>query len=354
MAAKRRSSKQPASKNFSVCPNCQCKYACDSSLKLQELPCPDCGHYSSDQVEVNRGQFHHKLLIASIGLLTIPTLVILDWLSIEVGSAIGGLAGVLIMLGHLIVAVRNPNRNVDSNLRRSSKLIESEQIKRFVAGNPPAESYHGLLPLLYRQVAILLIMGIGIIGIVSAEALRRVNGWVTNHGVFPGVVGPGDHFTVHFDEKGRRSLGSIWGGTGKVLVKIGEYGYSSVGLSATTQVEPQIEGRTVPRREKYFRPWLKIQIPETENLAWRQCDLRLNLDVTFPVRSNVQAPGAKSINYDMSRATLRKDISVVMSSPHAGEIYLNAWILGGIGGFVLLVICSYAMMRSSALQVSPI
>lgn len=364
MAAKRKSSQSKSAPKTVECLRCHCRFVGGPKLDAKTCPCPDCGHYAAEQFAAERARRHFKIFVASFSLILPPTLIGFGLITIAEGCTLSGLIGILAVVGHLVVATRNTNLDIGANLKRANALIDAHQLNRISAGDPTAETIVEPTRPMRRQFATVLVMSLCVVGIVSAEVLRRANGWVRNDSIFPEVVGPGDSFTVDFsdinggsyeerntDLEGLRSLGGIWEGTASIRTKV-DAGYANIGIQASTRTDGEkLEGRRISsKKERPFTPWMKGRVSNLANLAWRQCDLEVSLGIKYPVRSSNQGKDASEVNYQFGTAQRSKDMSLVLSSPHAGKFYLGTALIGGLGGSVLLVICSYAMTRSSSPQ----
>jgi hypothetical protein len=307
-------------------------------------PCPGCGLYQPDMVGSERSRRHWYLFWASLVLLALPLLLgATDLLSFSTTSLIGGGVCAALLLGHVLVDLRNPNRNLDANQRLAQERVERGDLWVPPDSRPqPAEADAGFAADTGRSPAHLVayvLLGLGMLSFLLPELLRSARGWVENPGWYPAVAGPGDEVYTYFPDR-ISSVKGYWNAQANAqVVNANEAGLASPQLRVTSKTDSWGNSISVKSSEKNSssRLWASVLLPRDPNLAGQTLRIKIDMMVTYPAMQgngfeNVQS----SFNYT---ANLR------LSAPQSGSQYRACWWGGMLTGLVLALLSGLLLAK---------
>jgi hypothetical protein len=313
-------------------------------------PCPTCGLYQPDMVAGQRMTGHilsgvfgfgAALALAITGVtLYFPDRVTM-WLGVAVGTAT--------VLGHFLVALRNPNRDTAANRERARQMLRSGDLERLRGETPDLAAGRlprwGLRPV---HAVALVGMALGNVLFVAADLARLACGWPMNPQWHPGVVGPGDTSRLYFDE-GFGSVKGLWRGKCTAwTLNERELGLGPVPLKVTTNQD--MWGNVIwfdqgKESNNSVDPWVEVRVPDSPQIAGKRLDVRAELIAEFPVwHFN---------HFDNEQRTLTRTAALqIAATPGAGAIYRKLWHGGafaaaaGLGLMsLILTIAAWSMSR---------
>lgn len=317
-----------------------------TSLKndVEMQPCPTCGIIQPDMVGDTYATGHGCLLVILailLGILGVFVIlreeIVLFPLYLGTWIAVGICA--LGALGHIWMAKRNFNRDLEANRQEAREAIQKNDLRLEKPGHleqPLLATIPRRFGMGERIVFFLLFLGIG--SFASAEIARLVSDWPLNHDCEPVVVGPGDDLTIYLSDE-VSSLKGLWNGQAAVeVLNARELGLKSNRLPASSKNDNwgnYIWGKRV--ETKNSRLWTRIVIPKEEDLAGRKMNLNIILDVKYPA-----AEGSGFLNEEQ---TFEHAAELHLSSPHAGLVYRFLWWGGGVMGGLLVLLSGYWLKR---------
>src|SRR5690606_8521178 len=231
------------------------------------------------------------------------------------------------------IALWDPNRDLEKNLSVAEGLVAQRIIRdvRLPARKPtrPVEPTHGLG---WTRTGLLAVAALSVGAMVSAEVVRRHQGWICNRGL--GVLGPGESFTVDF-QNNTPSSGGRWSGEplDPQIVLTEERAVAIQGLTSATHTHRWGDEIASSTSEKPFAPWSTVTLPARDELSWRRMKLKVRLDALFPDHRG------DDVFIDATKK-FRKTLDVTLSAPGAGQSYAQLWRFGGLGGAIAFLLAN--------------
>jgi hypothetical protein len=318
-------------------------------------PCPTCGFYQADMVGVRRS-FRHWVLFW-IALACLAVVLFLTLIEVIPYNAAAWLAVVLflgVVTGHLLIALSNPNGNMDANLQKAKENSRAGVLQVCTPGDPmqaeQAPRRHGLSA---GYLVCFALMGLGVIGMASSELVRLARGWPLNKDWYPQVVGPGDSPYVYFPNK-ITSVKGFWQGRPAVTVENArDLGLGNPQLRAEAQNDNW--GNTIQIGSKESKTstktlWTRVHF-DPQLAAGKEVRLKIDLAITYP-----KLMGDKS--WDPATEQHSLSTAVRLASPKAGSTYRSFFWWGLVFGGVLILTFSIVLallargLRNRALPTS--
>jgi hypothetical protein len=308
--------------------------ALENEVDLQ--PCPGCGLYQPDMVGSRRGRWHRYLFLAALPVfLVVFILVLADLVSYATASwVLAGTAGVL-ALSHLVTDAFDPNRNLEANQRLAERRVEDGDLwvpeKRRRAEGRGEEVGSGRTA---AHLLCYLLLSAGAVALAAPELLRLSLGWPTNPDWTPMVAGPGDDPYIWFPEK-VTSVKGYWSGNALARVtNAADVGLKQPIVQATTKTStwPQTIRAKRSERNSSSTLWVRVHLPEQQDLAGKTLQLQLELNVSYP------APMAGQERWNELRQQFRHTATIRLADPNAGHTYKTAWWAGLVGGTLLTLV----------------
>jgi hypothetical protein len=161
--------------------------------------------------------------------------------------------------------------------------------------------------------------------------LRVANAWPVNSQAKPSIVGPGD--TVHIElPDSVRSIDGRWRATPTVVIENArEFGVEPTTIQATSRTgDWGVKLWTDSPSERAANLWVDLQLPEDERLAKKTVELRIEMEVAYPVLRGGNT-------FDDRREKFTNTLKLQTATPHAARSNLLSYIVagGGIAGMVL-------------------
>jgi hypothetical protein len=323
--------------------------------EIDQQPCPGCGLYQPDMIGAARARRHWWVFAATlVALLTLLILALTEVLAYSTTAWVAAGVAAAVLLAHLLIDGNNPNRDLESNHRLALARVESGDlwVPRGSATNPTdVEAFAGSGWSPAHTVAYAL-LGLGLLGFLSPEALRLVRGWPQNREWFPVVAGPGDEVYTYFPDK-ITSVKGYWKGNATARVdNWRELDLPSPELKKPTSKNDDWGGRggTIRIGSKESKTsthavWVKLQLPQGANLEGKTLRLHLDLAVTYPQLG--KGPDGKDV-WNEAVAPFKRDSSIKLSSTRAGQRYRSWWWGGMTTGALLLVVSGVLVARLSS------
>lgn len=299
--------------------------------EVDERPCPHCGCIQPDMIGQKKANAHLGLMcagvVAALVLLIMAAIPSATWMPYSRAASILGVISTLVLLAHWFIALGNPNSNRDKNRAKAEKLIEAGEMEAVrkpredrAEGDPKALAAGAMMWLLLSTT--------GTVLIAIPVLLKAVSGWVSNDGLKPEVVGPGDRVRVYFDTR-IDAVQSRWSGIPTATATLADG--RRVSLPATSKSDSWGGQMSVKSSEKNTHPTLWADLTLGADIP---PGAALKIDVTMDVRYPTMGGGNNFVD-GSTRATLKRDLA--LSSAGAGHTYwLTLWAM--IGGAVLLAV----------------
>jgi hypothetical protein len=181
---------------------------------------------------------------------------------------------------------------------------------------------------------------------VSCDVLRWVQGWPSNAGWRPEVIGPGDSAWV-FLPKTIQSLKGHWNGQADALLETTDAPGVFIPVAASTRTDGWGHMIEVKQGESNSTQhlWIRIQMPDDPKLAGKKVRVHMALNVAFPV-----------LDWNQHQFHIRQDAvehieEIDMAPSGAGTTFWLAWYAGTIFPYmVLLALQFYCMSRAYHLK----
>lgn len=335
------------------CSVCGCTYgfASSSSLWNKLCACPTCGWMEEDTSRKRCDALHLSLAVASLVFVGFLYVAAFFQMAIPAWCTYAGLGGLTLVIAHSAVAAWNPNRSPQRNLERALQLaadggvsVVKDAGQRSRASSPPANAIS------WFRLALLGVAAASVCAMVTAEVVRRQQGWVDNERL--GVLGPGDTFTLTFSTD-QHSIKGLWTGhvTPEFVFTPKRTGALN-GLTGTTLTRHW--GDTIGRDDEAIytltntiTPWATITLPNREELNWRSAKLSVKMGVTYPVLKKMPDPKSKfgfekKAFLDESLG-LKETFDVVLSVAGARQSYHTLWQFGGLGGAFMFLLANFGL-----------
>jgi hypothetical protein len=321
-----------------ICSVCggECRYRTSHLTGRNVCPCPSCGWIPQEPTQVRRAQLH--FVVAAAAAVVLGGLFVAAFLGLGIPTwcLIAGIAGLACVVLQGAIAVWNPNRNLEKNVSVAEGLV-SRGIIRDISRprrkpTRPSGPTHGLG---WGRTGLIATAALCVIAMVSAEVARKHQGWIFNREL--GVLGPGDSFTVTFENL-TPSIGGRW--TGEPLdpqIVLTEQHKSAIeGLTSATHTQIWREEINSSMSDQVFAPWSTVSLPARDELSWRRLTLEIRLDATFPEHRGGDV-------FDNATKKFRKTLDVTLSAPGARHRYSQIWRIGGLGGAIAFLLANLAL-----------
>jgi hypothetical protein len=249
----------------------------------------------------------------------------------------------LMIVGHSLLLLWNPNRNLISNRNRCKKLVLSntmqvlrEETPDRAAGHLPRWGFgpaHGLA---------LVGMAFANLLFVAAELVRAACGWPMNPEWIPGVIGPGDESRLYFAERFYSVKGYWSGEPSATALNARELGLGEAALPADTKRDSWPRTIYVDNGEgsKAETPWVEVRIPDSPALGGKQLQVRADLTAVFPV---LHGDHYEEEQRDFARTTTVR----LAARPGAGRLYAHVWHGGGFAGAAWFGLMSLVLVAAA-------
>lgn len=308
--------------------------------EVDERPCPHCGCLQPDMIGQEKANSHLGFMgfaaAAALALLIMAIIPSATWMPYSLAAYILGGISAVVLVAHWAVALGNPNSNKARNREKAEKLVDAGEMEAVrkpsedrAEGDPRAVVAGAMVWLLAATVGLLLIL--------APVILKAVNGWSSNDGLKPDVVGPGDTVRVYFDTS-IDCVSKLWSGSPQATATAGG---KSITLSATASNDTWGMQMSVKNSQKNTRPtlWADVTIPKDDALAGQTLALTVKMDVRYPTMQ-----GGNNFGDGRTQATLTRDLR--LSAVSAGASYrLTFWAM--VGGAVLMAVAGVILSTSA-------
>jgi hypothetical protein len=315
----------------------RCRLAATDSTGL--LPCPACGTCQPDTIGSVQATGHGCLVVILFVLLAVlVTGIILQSFDVFwvlphflVPWIAMGLC-LLAALGHIALARRNFNRDLEANRREAEEAIKKNTLVLVQSGQRPQPAPDPIRQRMGvgRSIAFALLL-VGTAAAGSAEIVRLGARWPLNSACDPVVIGPGDTAFVYLPDK-VTSIKRLWNGRASVsLINAQELGQAQF-LQAEGKKDSWsrlIWGKDTKPHDTWL--WAQVTVPEDAALAGKQLNLRITLDVKYPASQG-------ALSFQDQYQTFGHTAVVNLASSHAGLYYLVLWWGGGAAGGMLVLL----------------
>jgi hypothetical protein len=332
--------------------------AARNALRLGLLPrsCPTCGLYQPDMVASRRFRFHFVVFICLLcglvlagdggilGVIFMSQEPVFTQIASWLAAGVVGMA----LVAHLLVDLKNPNRNPQANLEAGRAAVHNGSLVEVAAGDEKTarEPLVGAAWRPKRQFSLYGILFIALLLTPCGEVLRLANGWPLNRGCDPAVVGPGDRVQIRFPAT-VASVKGLWRADGSAVI----LNAANLGVPADVKLDSkkdnwggQIKDVKPLEENQEEHLWAELTIPDGNQFEGQTLEVKMDLQVTYP---KWQAAG-----YRDTKQTATHMTTIALASEHqAGRTYLVCYLVGGITGLVLTFVASGVLvLRTKALR----
>lgn len=305
-------------------------------IQKKQCPCAHCGQLPINAILNGRAFVHFVAAATAAAIIAIALpLTAIDGISITTWTLSAGIVSLLSLLTHVGTAFWDPNRNSETNRTRLEQFTADSVI--FVVGERTGTTTPkvttGFTP---QRTALLCASAVGVILLASAEFYATQRGWIRNPEL--GVLGPGDTFTIFF-ENTRRSLGGKWRGGSSAGVLLSDK--SSIRLDGLVGKPPRGDWGNIvfAGGTKAFKPEATVTLPDRAELSWKRLTLGVGLGVSFPVPVGAD-------RFDVKTAGFNRPVSLVLSEPRAAALYNSIWKFTAPTGAVIFLFSGFGLAAS--------
>jgi len=300
---------------------------------VDSRPCPHCGVIQPDMVAAHRrGRFNLWLWLILLGFSTLAIVGLSQGVNLPTLITVATLFGLVSAAALAWIGSRNPNRDLDANLRSAGSLLSAGTLGLDQPGVPDLARRGPMLPGLGLLAP--LFLGFGVIALPLAEVQRTVARWPLNPRFYPPVAGPGDQTTIYLPEK-IHSVKGYWNGEPRVVARnAAALGLRAPEIAAVSSKDSW--GGTISakssQKDNTSTPWTTLTLPtEPATLPGKTAQLVIDLSVTYP-----QLVGDRT-SWQTMRQTMHTDADLTLAPAHAGALYWNLWFYGLLVGSLLLL-----------------
>lgn len=305
-------------------------------IKKKQCPCAHCGQLPINAILNVRAFVHFVATATAVAIIAIALpLTAIDGMSITTWTLSAGIVCLLSLLTHVGTACWDPNRNPETNRIRREQFTADGVILvgGEGTGTTTGKTSTGFTP---QRTALLCASAVGVIMLASAEFYATQRGWISNSEL--GFLGPGDTFTISF-ENTRRSINGKWRGGSTARVILSDE--RPIRLDGLVGNPPKgdwgnivFDGDTQP-----FKPEATVTLPDRAELSWKRLTLRVGLGVSFPVPVGAD-------RFDVKTAGFNRPVSVVLSEPRAAALYNSIWKFTAPSGAVIFLFAGFGLAAS--------
>ena len=258
------------------------------------------------------------------------------WMPYSRAASILGGISLVILLAHWFVALKNPNANKERNREKAEKLVAASGMQ--AVSKPREDQAEGDPPAVAPDVKLWLVGAtLGFLLILALVLLKTVNGWKSNDGLKPEVVGLGDTVHLVFDTR-IDCVQSLWSGGARAGTTVdGRW----VPLPTVTQTSDWEVQMSVKSGERHTSPvlWADVMVPSDPALAGQTLALTVSMPVRFPTMG-----GGNAFDDQVAQATLNRDLYV--SAAGARQVYwLTFWTM--VVGALLMAVAGVVLSTSA-------
>jgi hypothetical protein len=323
-------------------------------------PCPTCGFYQPEMVAGSRYRCHRLVFPAFtialfFGGLGLVLGLVLPATHLAVTTAPPWAAAAVIgigLLAHLIIDAWNPNRSLAANREAAQLHLDAgvvelvEKGDKWMASEPPT----GVACRPARQFALYALMLFALLLTSTSEVLRFTRDWPTNKDCSPIVAGPGDSVKVYLPTTITCVKGYWHAGGRAEILNADDLGVARpLQLTSNRSTWGDQINAEASEQERNDRLWGQLELPDDSKLAGQTLQIKMDLQVVYPK--------AKDKGFENTEENLTHTATLVLASDrYAGSMYFWCYLLGGLGGVVLALVMSGAIvlrtyfMRSKVLQ----
>ncbi len=318
----------------------------------EEHACPGCGVIQPDMAGKSKA-FWHTAFTAITGVLLL--LIVLPTLTGKIpldraGEAAACVAG-FALLGHLVVALWNPNWSLAGNRTESEAEMRAGKVSVERPGGPldPAAVPANLT--LAHALCILAILAAPL-GFLAARLVSELNPMPRNPALEPDVVGPGDAVQIPI-EASMRTYGGYWVATAVVkALNADELGITPtlIGGSKTDKWGRVLHVSDGKAPFEPIKPWAKVTLPDDPNLGGKTLRLRVSLNITYPTDAR------RGGNHPEASTLVTREVEIHLADAGADRLYKQAWYYGaglGLAGCVLGGLALAALGRMLRARATP-
>jgi hypothetical protein len=304
-------------------------------------PCPTCGLYQPDMIGARRAKWQGWLWGASM--LAVVLLFILsvahvlqDDAFVPTALVIFGTIGVI----QLLVDLRQPNRDLESNRMAAQRLVEAGVLRKDTPGQsmPSLQEPWQARGSLLGPVAFVLFL-VSLACIMSPTLLRQLRGWPFNPTCYPGVIGPGDSTCFYMDQ----SISSVKGyfrANAEVTARTKDN--QVVRFNAKSNQSNWGDSISVKSSEKNSskRLWVTLDVPDQKELAGQEFDCQIKLDTQYPKIRGTDT-------FEVENRTFNGRVPMKLGPPRCGAAYHSLWWWGTLGGMALFLVSGGLRVRGA-------
>lgn len=307
-------------------------------------PCPGCGLYQPDMIGNRRWTRHWWVLgINAALLLLLLILMLTDVMPANttalLSAAVCGAFGLI----HLLIDRSNPNRDLDANRQAAQRGVERGDLWIPPDSKPQPEDEMPRFGWSRKHTVAYVLFALGVLALLTPEALRMLHGWPAQTQWYPLVAGPGDDPYIYFPDQ-ITSVKGYWRGFGKAqVVNAAELGLANLELHTESKVSNWGEKISVGSRESKTSTntlWLRVSLPNDARLEGKTLKLHLMLNVTYP--------DLQGNNFEEVSRNYQHKAEIRLCGAEAGAQYKSWWWGGFVGGVLLIGVSSLTLVRLSS------
>jgi hypothetical protein len=321
-------------------------------------PCPCCGLVQPDMVARSKLLWHSILACVPLVLLIFILPAMDQTMSRQVAACIAVAVAGAVALGHLLVAVDNPNW---------SRAQNKQSVERDVAGGRVQVIRQGAGTDLvappwnfgFSHFVFLLMVCAGAGAFLLPEYVFPMPAVPTNPDLKPTVIVPGSEVTVTMNSK-MDTVSGLWRGTPEVTVLNPEEVGGLKNLTASSNHATWGNSMRIRSSEKHMNvnPWVKLNLPNDPALTGKTIKLRVMLSVNYPSAHTIGSGKTFRPVADKFGKTVTIVVANTADHQQAQGVWLGcclggllASLLGGCG-FVLLAV--HLRSRAEPSEVIPL
>ncbi|RKH73102.1 hypothetical protein D7X96_03355 [Corallococcus interemptor] len=314
-----------------------------SKEEVDLRPCPHCGLFQPEMVNSRRRAVHTWTMLlmlcgpVALGYVFVRFALLPDG---QLSNLLAGCAAVA-LAANLLVLLRNPNRDLEANLKDSRKQVDAGELMLDKAGAIAPGSFVPVAEKASprRRLAVGLLL-LSVLGAAAPELLHILCHWEFNPSAKPTLVGPGERFSYTLPWTIDSAAG-YWGGTATCTwVNAEELG---VHEPCDVQVPSAHWGDSIQSRGSVSRevsPWVNITLPGNPALVGKTGRFQVSLQVRYP---KVVAPS----RFVEAQDSTTQAFSVTFSSRGASNTYETVWWLGVLVSFAAGLLGSFMLWNST-------
>jgi hypothetical protein len=319
---------------------------------MDMVPCPACGHYQPDMIGDRRLRRHAVVLLyMSIVLLLLFVLVTADIMpaSEALWALLAG--AVPAWIAYAWIAAASPNRSMRANKAIAERLVERKQLELVsAAGDTDDRPRPVVIETGAGHFAVCALLLATLALMPGAEYVRLANGWPSNPGWHPPIIGPGDQAWTWVEPaqplETRHGEWRFLNGSASIsMPKDQGEKEEKIPLTVSSRDEPL---RAVKADDPMLPPrlWVRLQFPKSHKIRNREVRIELTMKIAVPA-----AEGPREDQQEITAI-----VGAHLGRPFAGFLYAFFWNIAVVGGglIFMLAACFYLLSDAALKRTAPV